>query len=239
MKLQLPTRNGAGVLGLGVAACVACCVGPILAFLGGLGVAGIVSSWFIGGSGFVIAVVAAFAFVAVRSRRARSASAARAAEPVPVQLVDKADLAMPPASWTAHDSPSYLPRPGARTDTRDPVNPMPLHNDAAPIACTASGAELPARIDQVERLRTHLRTVDRTADGVVLRFPRTADIEAEIAMFTVEEKACCAFWGFAVTIIDDAVQLQWDGPPAVAGIFDDLVRFFESDEPLIAFERLV
>lgn len=95
MTLQLPTRNGARLLGLGAAACVACCVGPILAFLGGLGVAGIVSSWLIGGSGFVIAAVAAFASVAVRRRRARPACAAGAAEPVPVQLVDRAERAMP------------------------------------------------------------------------------------------------------------------------------------------------
>ncbi len=33
------------VLGLGVAACAACCAGPILAFLGGLGVAGLASTW--------------------------------------------------------------------------------------------------------------------------------------------------------------------------------------------------
>ncbi len=32
-----PKRDGATVVGLGAAACVACCAGPILAFLGGIG----------------------------------------------------------------------------------------------------------------------------------------------------------------------------------------------------------
>jgi hypothetical protein len=65
-------RGEAGILGLG-AACLACCAGPILAFLGGLGIAGLASTLFIGGAGLAVAAVAA-AFVVVR-RRSRCAVA--------------------------------------------------------------------------------------------------------------------------------------------------------------------
>ena len=41
-------------LGLGAAACVACCAGPILAFLGGLGIAGLASTLLIGAAGLLI-----------------------------------------------------------------------------------------------------------------------------------------------------------------------------------------
>lgn len=119
------------------------------------------------------------------------------------------------------------------------MNPIPIYDDTVPIACTASTEELPVRIDQVERLRTHLTRLERTPDGVLLHFPKSPDIEAEVASFTVEEKACCAFWGFAVTTSDDEITLRWEGPPTVKDFFEELVRFFESDQPLTAFSGLL
>ena len=64
-----PTRNSFGLLGVAAAACVACCAGPLLAFLGGLSIAGLASTTFIGGLGFVIAIVAAAGFIGVRRHR--------------------------------------------------------------------------------------------------------------------------------------------------------------------------
>jgi len=82
------TKDGFSILGLGAAACIACCAGPILAFLGGLSLAGAAATWFIGGAGLVVAAVAAVAFVYVRSRRSRSC--ATDAGPVqPVELTPK------------------------------------------------------------------------------------------------------------------------------------------------------
>jgi hypothetical protein len=66
-------RGEAGILGPG-AACLACCAGPILAFLGGLGIAGLASILFIGGAGLAVAAAVAAAFVVVR-RRSRCAVA--------------------------------------------------------------------------------------------------------------------------------------------------------------------
>jgi hypothetical protein len=77
-------KDGLGILGIGAAACVACCVGPILAFLGGLSLAGIVSALFLGGAGVVVAAIAAAGLFVARRRRVRCSDAADRAEPVAV-----------------------------------------------------------------------------------------------------------------------------------------------------------
>ena len=77
------------MVGLGAAACMACCAGPFLAFLGGLSIVGIVSHWLIGGAGLVVAALAAAGFVLVRSWRRQSSCAVAAAEPVPVELTTR------------------------------------------------------------------------------------------------------------------------------------------------------
>jgi hypothetical protein len=60
-------RSGAGMLGLGAVACLACCAGPILALLGGLGIAGLASTQFIGAASLGVTAAIA-AFVVVRRR---------------------------------------------------------------------------------------------------------------------------------------------------------------------------
>ena len=64
-------RSGFGIIGVGAAACVVCCAGPLLAFLGGLSVAGLAATLVVGGIGLAIAVSAAAAFVIVHRRRKR------------------------------------------------------------------------------------------------------------------------------------------------------------------------
>ena len=61
--------DGLSVLGMGAAACVACCAGPILAFLGGLSLAGLASALLIGTAGLVIAAAALAALLVARRRR--------------------------------------------------------------------------------------------------------------------------------------------------------------------------
>ena len=63
------TKRGFSMLGFGAAACVACCAGPFLAFLGGLGVAGLLSTVVIGGAGLAITIAAATAYLVVGRRR--------------------------------------------------------------------------------------------------------------------------------------------------------------------------
>lgn len=79
-------KDGFNVLGLGVAACVACCAGPILAVLGGVSLAGIASTWLIGASGLLVAAMAAVGFVLVRRRQTHVACATDPVEPTPIEL---------------------------------------------------------------------------------------------------------------------------------------------------------
>ncbi len=67
--MKKPGNDGFGVLGIGAAACLACCAGPILAFLGGVGIAGLASTVAIGAAGLLITVAAVAAVVVVRRRR--------------------------------------------------------------------------------------------------------------------------------------------------------------------------
>lgn len=62
-------RQGLSFLGLGAAACVACCIGPIVAFLGGLSLAGFASTVWLGGGGLAVGVAAAAGWLVLRRRR--------------------------------------------------------------------------------------------------------------------------------------------------------------------------
>jgi hypothetical protein len=104
----------------------------------------------------------------------------------------------------------------------------------APIACTASGDEIPVRIGQVEHLRDQLRSIDRTPDGLLLHFDPDADLQAHLERFVADEKRCCQFWGFEIRASAEELSLRWDGPPDVQTFLDELLRYFQSDEPLTA-----
>jgi hypothetical protein len=119
------------------------------------------------------------------------------------------------------------------------VKRLPIYDDTAPIACTASPPQLEERIDTIERLRSHLEHVERTEDGLVLRFPNTAAIEAELHQFVVDEKGCCQFWGFEITSTPDGLSLRWDGPPSVSELMDQLAVSLRGDEPITALSGLL
>jgi hypothetical protein len=106
------------------------------------------------------------------------------------------------------------------------MRPIPIYDATAPIACTIGADEVADRRALVERLRDGLRGVERTADGLLLRFPAEAAIEADVRRFAADEKRCCGFWGFAVGTDDGEVTLRWDGPPATAGMLDGLHAYF-------------
>ncbi len=71
--------NRFGVLSIAVAACVACCTGPLIALLGGLSLAGPASTMLVGGVGVVVAVLAGIAV-----RRLRTACDDEDGDSVPV-----------------------------------------------------------------------------------------------------------------------------------------------------------
>jgi mercuric ion transport protein len=62
-------RDGAAVIGVGVAACAVCCAGPILAFLGALGVATVAGVAIFGLVGGLIALLAVPVILRQRRRR--------------------------------------------------------------------------------------------------------------------------------------------------------------------------
>jgi hypothetical protein len=81
METSTP-KAGLGVLGLGAAACAACCAGPILGFLAATGIASVFGAVVFGAMG-LIAVLAVAAVLLVR-RRNRAHHCATTPEPVMV-----------------------------------------------------------------------------------------------------------------------------------------------------------
>lgn len=85
------TVNRRELVGVGAAACVACCVAPLLALLSGLGVVGLAGSLFAGATGVLLAgvivtVAVAVGVITVRGRRTREHASDA---PVPVQLTGR------------------------------------------------------------------------------------------------------------------------------------------------------
>lgn len=76
-------RPSFSLVGIGAAACIACCAGPILAFLGGLTLAGVATTAVIGTTGLVLSALALVG-VLVRQRRATASCRATPSEPVAV-----------------------------------------------------------------------------------------------------------------------------------------------------------
>lgn len=111
---------------------------------------------------------------------------------------------------------------------------IPLYDATAPIACTAGGEEIATRIEQIERLRADLTRFERTEHGLLLHFPNRPDVDAHVRQFALDEKRCCAFWGFGVTTTGDELALRWDGPPGVNEFVDELAGWLGGLEPLTA-----
>ena len=109
---------------------------------------------------------------------------------------------------------------------------LPLYDDTAPIAGTIGADEIRDRSSNVERMRAARTSIERTATGLLLQFPREAAIEADVRRFAVDEKRCCQFWGFAVLDGDDELVLRWDGPPTAGELLDRLDALMRSDEPV-------
>ena len=204
------------ILGYAAAACVACCIGPILGVLAAIAALGLASTILIGAAGLVIAAAAITVFVLMRRKRTSVCSSA--AEQVPVELTE-AD---------AHLS-DWMPT----------MNPIAIYDATAPIACSIGTDEIPERIELVERLRTNVRDVERTSDGLLLRFAATAANENDVRRLANDEKRCCPFWGFAVDTEDDELTLRWDGPPAAVEIVDRLYDYLTGTATMDALTGLL
>lgn len=116
---------------------------------------------------------------------------------------------------------------------------IPLFDASAPVACTITEAEVPERLELIERIRTNLDRLDRTEAGMVLHFPARSDIEADLRKFAVDEKRCCEFWGFEVVQESDGLAFRWEAPPDAAGLVDRLASFLTGSEPASSLRGLL
>jgi hypothetical protein len=109
---------------------------------------------------------------------------------------------------------------------------IPLYDETATISCSLTPEEIPARLATIERMRGELASHERTDHGLLLHFPPSASLEAELRQFAVDEKRCCQFWGFEVRTADaTGLALVWEAPPSAAELVDQLEAFFLGDEP--------
>jgi len=90
-----PDRAGAGLLGLGAAACAACCAGPIAGLLTAAGVTAVLGTVVFGVAGLAMVAVV----VAVLWRRRRARSCAPSASPDGPVRVDLPRLAARSGPW--------------------------------------------------------------------------------------------------------------------------------------------
>ncbi len=209
------SKDSVSVVGIGAAACVACCAGPILALLGGVSLAGLASTLVIGLGGLAIAAVALIALLIVRRHRA--------ADPMATKLTRPRGRADPPT----------------RPTTEHSMRLIPIYDASAPIVCTIGDDEAAERVALLERLRQALDHVERTEHGLLLRFSDEPAIAADVRRFSVEEKRCCQFWGFEVGSRSGELTLRWDGPPGAADVLDRLHAYFLGDESLTAVTGLL
>ena len=94
----LRPKSGLRVLGIGAAACAACCAGPLLTFLAGAGIASLLGAVVFGVAGLV--AVLAIAAVVVLRRLRRSRRCTPAAAPVSLHAPELKPRATPADSAT-------------------------------------------------------------------------------------------------------------------------------------------
>ena len=116
---------------------------------------------------------------------------------------------------------------------------LPLYDADAEIACTIDASEVSDRVAVFERMRTNLKQLERTADGMALHFDPDPAIEDDLRRFVVDEKRCCQFFGFAVDATGDDLKLQWDAPPDAQPMIDHIARALQSDEPITRLSGLL
>ena len=109
---------------------------------------------------------------------------------------------------------------------------FPIYDASEPVTCSIDATEVAGRVELLERLRGALRAVERTDHGMLLRFPLRPDVEQDVRRFAVDEKRCCAFFGFAVETTGDELTLRWDAPPRAGELVDQLLAYLAGEREL-------
>lgn len=85
--------------------------------------------------------------------------------------------------------------------------------EAAPIACSLSGDELPERAAQMARLgRNSLAGLTVKGSSATLRFHAGTGTETALADFIAAESACCPFFRFDTDLGDGEILLLVEAP---------------------------
>jgi DNA-binding transcriptional MerR regulator len=93
---------------------------------------------------------------------------------------------------------------------------------AAPIACTLSLEERPARANAWSELLAHATECESTATGIRLRFAADPQLMSTVSELAIREAECCAFFSFTLTVDARGVWLAVDAPPDGRPVLDAL-----------------
>jgi hypothetical protein len=97
---------------------------------------------------------------------------------------------------------------------------------SAAIACTLDASQVVGRVQQWRDLIERATHQAHIANGIRLSFPAEPALVGEIASLAVHEQACCAFYTFALTIVDGRAHLDVTAPADAAELVDDLFGAF-------------
>lgn len=98
-----------------------------------------------------------------------------------------------------------------------------------PFACTLTFEEVPARVEQIQRLIRGLRARERDRREVRLRFD--AALAPVVRAFVVDESRCCGFFDFALSEHADAVDLRVRAPAGAEQLLASLYAAFHPTRP--------
>jgi methylaspartate ammonia-lyase len=97
-----------------------------------------------------------------------------------------------------------------------------------PIACTLTGDELLARLDEIRDLSRHALRA-KTTDGThaVLSFDPAPGVRDRLATIVAAEARCCAFLTMQLADEPDALTLTIDAPADAEAVLEELLSSFE------------
>jgi hypothetical protein len=100
-------------------------------------------------------------------------------------------------------------------------------DDQVPIACTLTGAQMPARLAEMAAIgRDSLTEIGEHAGASVLRFRADEQIHARLTSIVDAESQCCAFLDLALEQDFAGLNLTISGPEDAAPVVQDLVDAF-------------
>jgi hypothetical protein len=92
----------------------------------------------------------------------------------------------------------------------------------APLACSLQGGDLADRQGWLAHVQRRALAVERSADGMTLRFSHAAGLEAELRALAKAEAECCGFLRLGVRRLGDSLELAVAGPVAAQPIIDEM-----------------